>query len=101
MSILHSPAAFWTLIFMQFLGLASAWFARVSEGSTRQAVCQRFFFVCLTVMGAATIVALRLGPGSWFSSGSTLAVMALAATCDFSRSGRSGHRKRYCLDSNP
>ena len=95
MSVLQSPAAFWMLAAIQVLGLASAWFARLSEGSAGQTTCQWLFFCCLTLVGIATITALQLGPGSWLTSGSTLSLMVLAATCDFSRSGRASVWEGY------
>ena len=51
MSVLQSPAAFWTLAVIQVLGLASAWFARLSEGSAVRTTCQWLFFCCLTLVG--------------------------------------------------
>ena len=82
MSALQSHAAFWILTLVEVLGLASAWFARLSEGSPRQALCQRLFFGCLVLVGVAMIPALKLGPGFWFSSGTTLSLMILAVTYD-------------------
>ncbi len=84
MSTLQSHSAFWILALVEVLGLASAWFARVSEGSPRQALYQRLFFGCLVLVGVAMIPALKLGPGCWFSSGATLSLMILAATFDAS-----------------
>ena len=91
MSALQSHSAFWILTLVQILGLGSAWFARLSEGSSRQALCQRLFFGCLILVGVAMIPALKLGPGFWFSSGATLSLMILAVTYDVnpSREGKS------------
>ena len=82
MSVLQSHTAFWILAVVQVLGLGSAWFARLSEGSSRQGLCQRLFFGCLVLVGVAMIPALKLGPGFWFSSGTTLSLMILAVTYD-------------------
>jgi len=63
----------------------SAWLARLSEGSARQAACQRFFLACLLLVGLGTIASLALVPTYWVASGTTLSLMVLAATCDFRR----------------
>lgn len=76
----------WLFGAVQIAGLASAWAARLSQGSPRQASWQRLFFGWLAVVGGATVFALRLGPVCWLASGATLAIMVLIATCDFSRS---------------
>ena len=91
MSVLQSHAAFWILTVVEILGLTSAWFARLSEGSPRQAFCQRLFFGCLVLVGVAMIPAVKLGPGFWFSSGTTLSLMILAVTydCTPARHGKS------------
>ena len=80
-----SPAALWLLIAMQFLGVLSAFAARLSEGTPRQAFSQGMFFAMLPLMGAATLVALAVGPGCWLGCSTTLAVMVLTVTCDFRR----------------
>ena len=41
--------------------------ARLSEGSRRQAISQGMFLGALPLMGAATIVALAVGPGCWLA----------------------------------
>jgi hypothetical protein len=78
-----SPTALWLLIGAQFLGVASAWLARLCEGSPRQAASQRMFFGVLPLMGAATMVAFAVGPGYWLACSTTLAFMVLTVTCDF------------------
>jgi hypothetical protein len=69
----------------QALGLGSAWLARRSEGSSLQSRFQQFFVVSLLLVGAATILAMGLGPCSWLASGTTFSLMVLGATCDFHR----------------
>jgi len=78
------PAAFWILIGIQTLGLMSAWAARVSEGSSGQTASHLLFFACLALVGTATVVALAIGPGCWLTSATTLSLMVLMVTCDFS-----------------
>ncbi|HZZ71295.1 MAG TPA: hypothetical protein VFE24_03525 [Pirellulales bacterium] len=74
----------WALGVVQIVGVASALFARMSAGSTAQASCQRWFFVCLAALGCGTMSSLYyLGPGYWLLSAATLAVMILIVTCDF------------------
>ena len=74
----------WWLMGVQIVGLASAWLARIGEGSKHQISYQLLFFVCLGGVGAATIGALLCSPGSCLMTGATLPIMVLAATWDFS-----------------
>ena len=80
-----SPAALWLLVAAQILGVLTGFAARFSEGSRRQGVSQGLFFGVLLLMGAATLVALAVGPGCWLGVRGTLAVMILTVTCDFRR----------------
>ena len=83
MNGLDSPAVLWLLIAVQLLGVLSACVARLSEGSSRQAISQGAFFGTLSLMGPATMVALAVGPGCWLACSTSLAVMVLMVTCDF------------------
>lgn len=78
-----SPNVLWVFIAVQLFGLASAWTARLSEGSTCQSVSQCIFFVALPAIAAITAFALDLGPGFWLISATTMTVMILTVTCDF------------------
>jgi hypothetical protein len=78
----------WWLMGIQIMGLASAWLARISEGSKHQVSYQLLFFCCLGGVGAATIGALLTSPGSCLMTGATLPIMVLAATWDFSAGKR-------------
>jgi hypothetical protein len=80
-----SPATLWLLVAAQILGVLTAFAARFSEGSPHQAISQGMFFAVLLLMGAATLVALAVGPGCWLGCAATLAVMILTVTCDFRR----------------
>jgi hypothetical protein len=83
MNGIDSSTAIWLLVAIQLLGISSAWTTRLSEGSSFQAATQRVFFTLLLLMGAATIVALAVGPGIWLACSASLAVMVLMVTCDF------------------
>jgi hypothetical protein len=78
-----SPAVLWLLVAAQLFGFASAWAARLSEGSRSQALGQWLFFGTLPLMGAVTMASLAVGPGCWLACSTTLAVMVLTVTCDF------------------
>jgi hypothetical protein len=82
-----SPAVLWILVVVQFVGFLSACAARLSEGSSRQAIIQYVFLGVLAIMGAATVFAFIVGPGCWLACSTVLAVMILMVTCDF-RNGR-------------
>ena len=78
-----SSTALWLLVAAQFLGVATAWLARLSEGSARQTLSQWMFFGAMPLMGGATMAALAVGPGCWLACSTTLAFMVLTVTCDF------------------
>ena len=75
-------------VLVQVLGLASIFFARLSERSRAQCACQRVFYGCLVLVGGAAVATLFLGNGYWASCGTTLAVMAVGVTFDFGRAGQ-------------
>jgi hypothetical protein len=77
-----SSASLWLLIAAQVFGVLSAGVVRLSEGSHCQAISQGVFLVALPLVGAATIVALMVGPGIWVACAASLAVMVLTATFD-------------------
>ena len=83
MASLPSSAVVLVLVVVQVGGLASAWLARISEGSHRQGMSQWLFLICLAAAGLATIASLQLNVGGWFLSGTSLSLMVLGATCDF------------------
>jgi hypothetical protein len=83
MNGLDSPAVLWLLVAMQFIGVLSAFVARVSEGTSHQAFSQGMFLGSLTLMGVATLIALAIGPGCWLACCTALAIMILMVTCDF------------------
>ncbi len=84
-----SSTVLWLFIGAQVLGVFSAWFARLSEGSPRQQVIHWLFFGILSLMGVITILALSIGPGCWIACSTTLAFMILTVTCDFRQSQES------------
>ena len=88
MSSLDASCVFWGLVAVAVVGLASACFARMSEGSRHESLGQRLFFACLAFVAATTMAATTLGTGCWLSSGTTFSVMVLMVTCDFSHARR-------------
>jgi len=85
---LQSPLVIVCFGLVQLLGLLSAAAVRWSEGSSLEAVCRRVFLACLGLVGLSPLVAAEAGGGCWIGAGATLALMAVAATCDFGRSLR-------------
>ena len=84
MAYLETSFWAWFLGLIPIAGLLSAWLARLSEGSSRQAWCQRLFVACLAIVGLLTMAFVALGARYWLASGATLSVMILAAVWDFS-----------------
>jgi hypothetical protein len=78
----------WTIFTVQLLGMASAWVARLSVGSTRQVGCQRLFFVSLVAVGVATMASLCSPPLYWVVSAVTFTLTIMVVICDFGRSER-------------
>jgi len=77
----------WWFATVQILGLMSAWFARVHQGSHRQSAYNSVFYLLLAVVGATTIVAAITSPTGSIVTGTALAVMVLTTVWDF-HSGR-------------
>jgi hypothetical protein len=89
MPSLDSTASLWILGCVQLVGMTSAWVARLSEGSQHQALCQRFFFVALLLMGLTTAATAASHHSMWLISAVTLAISLLVVICDFRHAGRS------------
>lgn len=83
MAYLETSFLTWLLGLLQIAGLLSAWLARLSEGSSRQAWCQCLFVGCLALVGLSTMVFVALGARYWLGPGATLSVMILTAVWDF------------------
>jgi len=83
-----TTALLWGFGAVQALGLATAWLARVSEGSHFQPWFQRLFLLSLLVTGAATMFAPEVGGGYWLLTAATLGLMILVAVCDFRQTDR-------------
>ena len=66
-------------------GLISAALARIMEGGPHQDLSQRLFVGLLIVVSFTTLLVVWNTPQHWFMSAGTLAVMVVAATCDFAR----------------
>ncbi|MGD9719769.1 MAG: hypothetical protein AB7O59_00960 [Pirellulales bacterium] len=91
MAYLESTSFVWTLGFVQFAGLVSAWLARMSEGSRGQSSCHWLFLACLGLIGMGTMVSVSLGPRYLLFSCLTLSIMVLVAVWDFRAEARHGH----------
>jgi len=87
MTELDPIVAVWAVVALQAAGLLSACVLRVDRGSRRQTSYHCVFLVLLALVGLSTLLAAAWGPIPCLLSGTTLAIMSLAATCDFD-SGR-------------
>jgi hypothetical protein len=81
--------AIWLFGGVQVVGLMSAWMTRLSEGSAGELFCQRFFLICLGLVGLATVAAVVVQSRAWIFCGGTLSLMVLATVWDFQDSQRS------------
>ena len=79
---IDSPATSWVVVALQSFGMLTALTARLNWFQRAQQLCHGLFFLSLILVGLTTAVSLDLGLGHWIFSGSTLAVMAVAATID-------------------
>jgi hypothetical protein len=93
----ESSAALEILVAAQCCGILTAVLARLSEGSFIAAAFQWVFFVALALVGAATAVAITIGPGIWVACATSFAVMVLLATCDLNVDRRT---TRFCDHGN-
>ena len=87
MTGLDPAVTVWAVVALQAAGLASACLLRVDRESRRQSSYHCVFLILLGLVGLSTLCAAAWGPIPCLLSGTTLAVMSLAATCDF-ESGR-------------
>jgi hypothetical protein len=81
---------FGIVVIIQVVGAISVVGARLSARDRVKGLFQRAFFGCLIAVGAATMVAIACGNGTWLPSAATLGVMAVGATYD-GGSRRHGH----------
>lgn len=80
--------AWWLFGVVQIFGLTSAWLTRLravegERGAWIQAWRHGLFLVSMAAVGATTMVAVARGDGAWLAPAGTLAIMIVAATCDF------------------
>jgi hypothetical protein len=71
------------LVVLQVLGLAVALATRATVGSAWQGFCQRLFYGCFVLVGAATLLSFVAGLVYGLACGTNLACMALTAVWDF------------------
>jgi len=67
---------------VQMAGFVSVAIARVGQQPDSQIGYERFFFLCMMLVGAISLLATWTGAGSWLMNGITLAMMAVGATVD-------------------
>jgi hypothetical protein len=82
MAYLESSSFAWVFGIVQVVGLASAWMARLSEGSANQSSCHRLFFGLLGAIGLMTMLSVTLGPRYLLVACFTIAAMVLVAVWD-------------------
>lgn len=70
---------------VQVCGLVSAALARITEGRRWQELFQRMFLALLVIVAFTTVLNVWNAPQQWMASATTLTVMVVTATCDFSR----------------
>ncbi len=80
--------AWWLCAAVQLVGLWSAWLTRLravegERGELLLAWRHGLFLASLAAVAGLTMVAVAVGDGTWIAPAATLAIMILAATCDF------------------
>jgi hypothetical protein len=75
----------WIVLITLSLGLISVWAARRAEGSAFERLCQCLMMAGMVLVGATSVVALRLHSPSWIGCGATLSLMVVGATYEFRR----------------
>ena len=79
---MEPPFFGWLVVFVQCLGMFSAFIARANPFRSAQELCHGIFFLALFLVGMASVVSLGLGGNHWLFSGATLAAMSVAATVE-------------------
>lgn len=77
--------AFWFVISVHLLGIASVAAARLSENTATQAGYQFLFYVCLITVGLASLASIHVGDSSGLWCAATLPIMTVGATLDLKR----------------
>jgi hypothetical protein len=70
---------------VQVCGIIVAALSRIAAGQHWQALFQRMFLGLLVVVAFTAVLIVWNAPQHWMMSATTLAVMIVTATCDFSR----------------
>lgn len=76
------PMVFWSMVALQFVGLASILLARFPHACIKQGYCRGLFVLCLMVLGFATIYSIGAESSYWAWCGTTFSVMAVGGTSD-------------------
>ena len=69
----------------QAAGLISVAIARLGQRPASRLSYERFFFICLSLVGVISMLAIAAGTSTCLIHGVTLALMALGATLDIGR----------------
>lgn len=80
--MLDERVLFAITLVVQFAGLVSVFIARLSEHPRVQLRYQRFFILCLALVGVVGMLAIASGRGCWLLCASTVPLMAVAVTLD-------------------
>lgn len=77
------PVAYWGLLLVQVVGLASVVLGRLRRPGKTNDYCRGVYLGCLTVLAAATFGAILFDSSWWAWCGTTLSLMAVGGTLDF------------------
>jgi hypothetical protein len=78
------PVAFWGLLLVQLAGLASTVLGRLPSLGKSHEYCRGVYLGCLTVLAVATFAAIGMESSWWAWCGTTLSLMAVGGTLDWS-----------------
>jgi hypothetical protein len=71
--------------FVQVCGIVCAALARMAEGRRWQGLVHRLFLGVMVIVAFTSVLIIWNAPQQWMISATTLTVMVVTATCDFSR----------------
>ncbi len=92
------PNLAWSVLLIQALGVASLCAVRFGKRLNCHGECQVAFFLGLSLVGFATLLALHFGTADWLLHCTTLAVMVVGASLDFESDRIEGTDAATCWD---